>query len=164
MIKRKLSFLILWVMLSGVFFSKAHGQPHTFPPFKMMLSSGRFFSAQELTPGKPVILIYFSPGCDHCEQLMGAFFRKIDAFQHVEVVMVTFKPLSEVSRFEKAYQTFKYPNVKVGTEGETFYLRSYYRLDRTPFMALYDKRQALVYSYRKETPVDDLIKRLKQIN
>lgn len=159
----KLSFLLLLVFLAAAFTNAVARSP-VLPPFKMLLSNGRYFSAGELPSGKPVILIYFSPGCDHCEQLMGAFFRRIDAFRNAEIVMVTFKPVSEVTRFEQAYQTFRYPNIKVGTEGDTFYLRSYYRLDRTPFTALYDKQQALVYSYRKETAVDDLIKRLKQLN
>jgi hypothetical protein len=161
---RRLSFLLLGVVLSATFFSKATAQSNTLPSFNMMLSNGKLFAASELSAGKPVILIYFAPGCDHCEQLMGAFFRNIHAFQEAEVVMVTFKPLSEVSRFEQAWQTSKYPNIKVGTEGDTFYLRTYYRLDRTPFMALYNKKQTLVYLYRKETAVDDLITRLKQLN
>jgi len=32
-----------------------------------------------------------------------------------------------------------------------------------PFTALYDKKGNLNYSYRKETSVDDLIKRLKSL-
>jgi len=42
-------------------------------------------------------------------------------------------------------------------------LRNYYGLVTMPFTALYDKKGNLSYSYRKETLVDDLIKRLKNL-
>jgi thiol-disulfide isomerase/thioredoxin len=162
--KRKLNRLLLLLGLITMMAFQARAQSKAIPPFKMLLSNGRFFSATDLPKQKPVILIYFAPGCDHCDQLMGAFFKKIDAFKSAEIVMVTFKALPEVERFEKAYQTFKYPNIKVGTEGATFYLRTYYQLKNTPFTALYDRQQSLVYSYRQQTSVDDLITRLKQID
>jgi hypothetical protein len=51
----------------------------------------------------------------------------------------------------------------VGTEGTGFYLRNYYGLMTMPFTALYDKKGKLNYSYRKETLVDDLLNRLKNL-
>ena len=44
------------------------------PPFKMTLSDDRIFSASELPKGKPVVLIYFDPDCDHCQKLMKELF------------------------------------------------------------------------------------------
>src|SRR5256885_13945733 len=131
---------------------------NTIPPFKMLQSKGTYYSAKDLPHGKPVVLIYFAPDCPHCLTLMNALFKKIKDFKKAEIVMVTFKPIDELLPFEKQYQTYKYPNIKVGTEGTTFYLRYYYNLTNTPFTALYNKKGNMVYSYRKETPVDDLIK------
>lgn len=149
-----------WLVLSA---GTAAAQPGGLPAFKIMLSSGKLFTPSDLVQQKPVVLIYFSPECDHCQQLMNAFFKNVQAFKNAEVVMVTFKPLSEVAAFEQAYQTFKYPNIKVGTEGTTYFLRSYFKLQETPFTALYNKQGALLYSYRKQTPVPELINRLNQI-
>jgi hypothetical protein len=75
--------------------------------------------------------------------------------------MATFKPVNEVIEFEKSYQTSKYPNIKVGIEIPVFFFRVYYDVEKTPFTALYDKHRKLIISYKKETPVDDLIKHLK---
>ena len=77
--------------------------------------------------------------------------------------MVTFKTTNDIAAFEKKYSTKKYSNIMVGTEGTSFYLRMYYGLMTMPFTALYDKNRNLNYSYRKETPVDDLVKRLKDL-
>lgn len=138
-------------------------QPAAMPPFKMLLTNGKYYTAADMPKGKPVVLIYFAPDCEHCLQLLDVFFKKIDAFKKAQVVLVSFKPVGELSLFERSYQTAKYPNVKVGTEGTTYFLRQFYKLQTTPFVALYDKDRKLVYSYRKEPPVDDLIKRLNGI-
>jgi thiol-disulfide isomerase/thioredoxin len=83
------------------------------PPFRMALSNGRFFQASDIPPGRPVLLIYFAPDCDHCRTLMNAFFKQAADFRAAEVVMVSFKPLSELAAFERAYQTARYPNIQL---------------------------------------------------
>jgi thioredoxin-related protein len=128
-----------------------------------MLSNGTYFSGKSLPKGRPVLLIYFQPDCDHCQKLMDAMFKRIKEFRNTDIVMVTFKPVDELTGFEQRYQTFKFPNIKVGTEGTTYFLRYYYKLETTPFTALFDKKGKLVYSYRKETSVEDLIGRLRKL-
>jgi len=134
------------------------------PQFEMALSTGKVFKAsKDLPKQKPVIVIYFDPDCDHCQKLMNELFKRINTFRNVEIVMITFKSLSETAAFEKKYATHKYPNIIVGTEGNYFYLRNYYKLVKMPFTALYDRSQNLVYSYREQTSVDDLIKRVRNL-
>jgi thiol-disulfide isomerase/thioredoxin len=145
-----------------VFFSLA-AFSQSLPPFKMYRSDKTIFNATELPKTKPVVLIYFDPDCDHCQKLMKELFLKIDAFKKAEIIMVTFKSVEEVAAFEKQHNAQKYPNIIVGTEGIGFYLRNYYGLMTMPFTALYDKKGNLTYSYRKETFVDDLINRLRNL-
>jgi thioredoxin-related protein len=148
--------------LTIVFFSST-AISQSLPPFKMYRSDKTIFSAAELTKTRPTILIYFDPDCDHCQKLMKELFQKIEAFKKAEIIMVTFKPVEEIAAFEKLHNTQKYSNIVVGTEGVGFQLRNYYGLTTMPFTALYDKKGNLNYSYRKETPVDDLINRLKNL-
>jgi thioredoxin-related protein len=152
--------LICFLMI--VVFSRA-ASSQTLPPFKMYRSDKTIFSAAELPKTKPLILIYFDPDCDHCQKLMKELFQKIDAFKNAEIIMVTFKPIEEIAAFEKQNNTQKHSNIVVGTEGTGFYVRNYYGLVTMPFTALYDKNGNLKYSYRKETLVDDLIKRLNSL-
>src|SRR5258705_3595949 len=135
----------------------------TIPSFKITLSNNKTLNAADLPKGRPLVLIYFDPDCDHCQKLMTELFKKINSFKKVQMVLVTFKPITEVAAFEKKYGTRNYPNMKVGTEGTLFYLRNYYKLIKMPFTALYDKKGNYNYSYRDETPVDDLINRLKDL-
>src|SRR5919107_760312 len=73
------------------------------------------------------------------------------------------KPGSPIPAFKKKYAINRYPNIKVGTEGTSYVLRNYYRLDRTPFTAGYDKRGKLSFSYKNEPPLNELFARLKKL-
>lgn len=158
----KFFITILISFLLMVFFSRA-AFSQNLPPFKMYRSNKTIFNAAELPKTKPVILIYFDPDCNHCQKLMTELFQKIDAFKKAQIIMITFKSVEELPAFEKLHNTQKYSNITVGTEGAAFYVRNYYGLMTMPFTALYDKNGNLIYSYRKETSVDDLIKRLKKL-
>jgi thiol-disulfide isomerase/thioredoxin len=130
------------------------------PPFKILLSNGTYFTPDNLDKKKPVVLIYFAPDCDHCRILLSSFFKNVTAFKQAEVVMITFKPIEEVNRFVLDHAIGKYPNIKVGTEGNTFFIRYFYKLTNTPFVALFKNNGELDYAYRTITNVDDLIVRL----
>ena len=146
---------------SAILFFPAGVSSQTIPPFKMTLSNNKIFNAIDLPKDKPLVLIYFDPDCDHCQKLMTELFKKINSFKKVEMVLITFKSVTEVAAFEKKYTTSKYANLKVGTEGTLFYLKNYYKLVKMPFTVLYDSKGNYNFSYREETHVDDLIKRLQ---
>ncbi|MDQ2721580.1 MAG: thioredoxin family protein [Bacteroidota bacterium] len=162
--KLKLFFLpIIAFLLSATLCYSQNKIPKTVPAFKMLLSNGSMFSSKELSHQKPLIIIYFAPDCEHCQVLMNEFFKRIDDFKKAQIVMATFEAASELTGFEKKYETSKYPNIKVGTETPVFFFRVHYNLQHTPFTALFDKRGKLIVSYKEHTPVDDLIKQLKML-
>lgn len=133
------------------------------PDFRMQLTNGKYYSDKEIPKNKPFVLIYFAPDCEHCIKLMDALFKKIHQLDNATIVMVTFERLTDVAWFERKYQTGQFPNIKVGTEGTTYVLRKFYRLDKTPFTAVYDKKGKLAYSYKNETPVDEMLTRYKRL-
>ena len=158
--------LVLWVGFINIAVAQgvaASAKGGAIPPFKMLQTNGAYFSATDLPKGKPVVLIYFAPDCEHCQVLMNDLFKKVNELKTAELVLVTFKPIEDVAGFEKAYSTHKYPNIKVGTEGTSFFLRYYYKIQNTPFTALYDKNGKALGAYRNKTDVDDLIKRVKAL-
>ncbi|MBD0366683.1 MAG: redoxin domain-containing protein [Flavisolibacter sp.] len=154
--------LFFFMQVSLVSWSQT-ATPKSLPAFRILQPNGTFFTSENLTKGKPTVIIYFAPECDHCQTLMNAYFKRVTDFNKAQVVMVTFKPVQELTPFINHYNVAKYPNIIVGTEGTTFYLRYYYNIANTPFVALYDRSGQLVYAYRKIDSVDDLISRLKAI-
>jgi len=157
-----LFFAAFSFVLAGMF-KPVCGYSQSIPPFQITLSNNKAFNAKDLPKEKPVIIIYFDPGCEHCQKLMSELFKKIDQFKEAQMVMVTFKPVEELPPFEKLHNTKKYPNIKVGTEGLGFYLRDYYGLMKMPFVALYDKKGNLSWSTKEQPSVDDLAQRLHNL-
>ena len=133
------------------------------PSFRMLQTDGKYYSDKDIPKNRPVVLIYFAPDCDHCIKMMDELFKKIRQLDKSTVVLVTFKPVNDLPWFEKKYQTGKFPNISVGTEGTSYILRNYYRLDRTPFTAVYDKKGQLAFSYKDETPVNAMLDRFKKL-
>lgn len=159
-----LPFLLIFAGYSFAF-SQGNVQKQTseIPSFKILLTDNSYFETKNIPRNKPFVLVYFAPDCDHCTVLMDALFKKIHQFDKASIVMVTFKSPQEVNGFAQKYHTAKYPNIKVGTEGQSNVLRNFYKLEKTPFTAVYDKKGKLAFSYKNETPVNELITRLKKL-
>ncbi|MDQ6814706.1 MAG: redoxin domain-containing protein [Bacteroidota bacterium] len=146
------------------FGQSADPQPGTaIPSFNMQLSDGSNYSSKQIPKNKPLVLIYFAPDCEHCIKLMDELFKKIHQLDQATIVMITFEQPKDVAWFERKYRTATYPHIKVGTEGTSYVLRKYYRLDKTPFTAVYNKSGKLAFSYKNETPVSEMLARYKKL-
>lgn len=161
-IYRKLNLIIISFLFSCLYLT-SNAAIDSLPNFKMMESGGNMFSVKEIPKGKPVVIIYFSPECEHCIKLMDQLFPRINELKKAEIVLMSFKPVSELPDFEKRYQTSKYKNIVVGTEGTSYYLRYYYKIQRTPFVAIYDKKYNLVATFEKEPTADEILNKYKNI-
>ena len=122
--KRRLFAVLISFLVCG----SLQAQSGKLPPFSMLKADGKIFRAQDLPVGKPILLVYFSPECDHCEILMKDFFKQAAAFQKASVAFITYLPVDRVSKFVKDYNVAKHPNIYTGTEGSTFFLRNYYKI------------------------------------
>ena len=151
--------LICLLTVSSVSF----GQQGKVPPFRMMQANGKVFKAQDLPMGKPIIIIYFSPDCDHCDKLMKDFLKRTAEFKNCSVAMITYLPIDKVTKFVKDYDLNKYQNVYVGSEGNSFFVRNYYKITDMPFAALYTKNGDLIMSYMKVATLQDLSDKLKKL-
>lgn len=156
-------FFLLMAFAPAAFSQFQKVDSYRIPAFKMTMSDGKVFNSSQLTKNKPVVLIYFAPDCDHCIVMLDQVFKNIHQLDKTNVVLVTFKPVQDLRAFEKKYQVAKYPNIKVGTEGTSYYLRNFYRLDKTPFTAVYDKTGKLAYFYKDDPPVNEMLTRLKKL-
>ncbi len=150
------------VLLSSFFFTTTI-KAQTIPEFSIVKSNGKTLSTSRLPKTNPILLIYFSPDCDHCTTLLNQIFSRFDPFKKATILLVSFRPMNEIAEFEKTYKTAGYKNIIVGIEQPVFFLKNLYQLQSTPFTALFNKNGNLIYSYKKETDVSDLIMRLKKI-
>lgn len=157
--------IIFVLLLAGVFFvSTVSAQSNKIPPFQMMQADGKIFKAQYLPLGKPIILIYFSPDCEECQELTKKLLERIEEFKDVSIAMITYQPVEMVAQYISKNSLGKYPNIYVGTEGSSLFVRNYYDIMLFPFMTLYNKNGDLIVKYTsKQVNVDDLLVRIKRL-
>jgi thiol-disulfide isomerase/thioredoxin len=162
--KIALTVLLSIAVLTGAYCQVDNTKPGSvIPSFKMLKTDGSYYTNNDIKKNRPVVLIYFAPDCDHCIKMMDQLNKKVHQLDNATVVMVTFKAPNDVAWFERKYQIAQYPNITVGTEGTSYILRNYYRLDKTPFVAVYDKKGKLAFSYKNEPPVNEILARFKKL-
>jgi len=129
-------------------------------PFKIRLTNGQGYTYQQLPKNKPVILIYFSPTCEHCKVFTENMLKRIDEFKNVQLVMMSYEDIREVKSFDDIYKLSSHQNIKVGSEGYTFIVQKYYNIQRFPFVAEYDKYGKLKKIIRGNLKPEDIANKL----
>ena len=144
---------LLFLLLLIIPFTQSQGQLAVtktgVPPFRILLTSGNYYGYKNLEKDKGLILIYFAPECDHCRDFIKKLIAGMGDLKKTQIIMVSYLPLPNLQQFAKDFKLDKYPNVKVGTEGNSFLVPGYFKIVKFPFTALFDKYGKLVATYRE---------------
>ena len=160
--KQIITHLFFFFALSHSVFSQTTVAGSKVAPFNIKLTNGQQFKAEQLAKG-PVVLIYFSPDCDHCQNFTQDLVKNYNVVANKQVVMVTFQDMNMLKPFVTKYNLNQYLNFKVGTEGTSYVVRNYYKISSFPYIAIYDKTGKLVKTYEGEQPHAEIFKTLKQL-
>ncbi|MFI5137380.1 MAG: TlpA family protein disulfide reductase [Sphingobacteriales bacterium] len=163
---KKLLFLFGLIIAAGC--SNAQIQtyvpPPHIPPYHILNTDSVYITPANLKKNKPVMVIYFSPDCSHCQHLMYDLKPKMKAFKNIQVVMITFVlQLKAIQVFYRDFDLKKYPNFTVGTESPPYKVQQYYNVHTTPYIALYNKNGKLLKAYEKVPDVDTLLAEVKKM-
>jgi len=153
------SILILFLF---IFYLQAPAQQTVqktaIPPFQLVLTDGSGFSYKNLQKGRPLILVYFAPECDHCRVFMGSLLKSSKKFTHTQIVLVSYFPLPALQQFSHDFKLHQFPNIKLGTEGNSFLIPAYFKIGKFPFTAVFNKAGKLVATF-KEAPSAEVLAR-----
>lgn len=122
------------------------------PAFNIQLGDSTWFTREMLpkTGYDYTYIIYFSPDCGHCQHEAKEIVKHMDSLSNAFFVFVGFKPLDEIQGFAAYYGLNAFKNVKVGRD-PTYFVPSFYRVTRTPFIVCYNKKGLLDKVYDPET-------------
>ena len=131
------------------------------PEFSVLKTDSSYTSEKVIPKDKPVVIIYFSPSCGHCQLTADEFSKKMQEMQDIYFVWVSYYPLPEIKEFAKNFNLQQFNNITIGRD-PNYTIPSYYRVKFTPFMAIYNKEHHLIKTYQQGTDADTLIKLLKE--
>lgn len=156
-----LKLFVLPVLLFSFYCVQAQQQDNDYkrkvPPFHIQLANGDSLVSKQLKKNLPVMVVYFDPTCEHCQAFTRDLLEKINSFNNVQIVYITYTPISEIQKFERDFNLKKYSNFKLGTEGDSFIVQKFYFVSKFPFIALYNKKGMLISFYRDPPSIETLI-------
>jgi hypothetical protein len=135
----------------------------TIPPFELLEGdSVTVFTKANLKKNQPLLLMYFSPDCDHCRHQVEDLLKDIKSFKKIQIVMGTYQPFESMREFNKKYQLANH-NIVVGRDAK-FILPPFYRMANLPYLALYDKKGNLITTFEGNQKVNKILQAFGQEN
>jgi thioredoxin-related protein len=118
------------------------------------------FSTAKLKKNTPVLIMFFSPGCDHCIHQFEDMRKRMNELKKYQIVMATYQPIEELAEFNKKYQISKYPNIITGRD-HNYALPPFFEISNFPYLAFYDKSGKLITTHEGNMSVDNMLKKFK---
>ncbi|HVX27309.1 MAG TPA: thioredoxin domain-containing protein [Parafilimonas sp.] len=131
------------------------------PSFTVLQTDSVFTNDKKIPNNKPVVIVYFSPECGHCQITADEFSKKMKEMKNIFFVWVSYYPLPEIKEFAKKFNLQQFNNIIIGRD-PNYTIPSYFRVKFTPFMAVYNKEHHLIQTYGQGTEADTLINLLKE--
>jgi thiol-disulfide isomerase/thioredoxin len=117
------------------------------PPIQILLSdSSTMYTKAQIPNDRPVLFMIFSPDCSHCQHETEEMIAHMDELKDVQIVMITYHPLSAMRDFITDYGLAKYPNIVVGKD--VYYITTgFFDVHNIPYMAMYNKKVKLIEGF-----------------
>ncbi len=155
--------LLLFSILLTAGCTQAQSNIDKIPPYHILSIDSTFLTPANLKKDKPVMIIYFSPDCGHCQRMMYELKPKLKSIANVQIVMITFtREIKSVKDFYNTFGLSAYHNIIMGTEGYTYLVQRYYQIKTTPFIAIYNSKGHLVTTFDKAPNANDIISAAKK--
>jgi thioredoxin-related protein len=126
------------------------------PPFSITKApdSSRFEKAN-LQKNKAVMIMVFSPDCDHCQHKIKDIMTNIKLFKNVQFVMVSNLGYNYVKRFYQEFNIVRYPNITMGMDYR-FMIGNFFTIPSLPALFLYNKNGQFVKAFDRNVPVQKI--------
>jgi thioredoxin-related protein len=125
----------------------------TLPPLKILLTdSSNYFTKNDFKKNSNVMIMLFSPDCEHCQHETEELLKNIDEFKNIQIIMATMLPFADMKNFYEKYELSKYKNIVVGQD-QNFFLIPFYAVRNLPFLAFYNKKGNLISILEGSVPI-----------
>jgi peroxiredoxin len=160
---KKNSFLILFFLLAACGQPKREGlsteiKPDSLPSFTMTLINGEQVMSNSLA-GR-VILIFYNPGCDHCQREAEDIRKNLSLFADYSLYFIAASPVETIKQFAKDYDLATQSNV-VFAQAEVLEVMKAMGPMGTPALFIYSEDKQLVKKFDGETKVEEMAKFLQ---
>jgi len=127
------------------------------PLFRLLKAdSVHFITRDDIKKNRKVLLIFFSPECEHCKHQIRDILADFNKFKDIEIVMATFQPFDEMKTFYNYFRIGDHDNILLGRD-EKYFFPPYYKMQSLPFLALYDKKGNFITHFEGNQKADTIL-------
>jgi protein-disulfide isomerase len=153
---KKILFFVSLVITVGCTRAQNVASIQNIPDYRILDADSVYRTPANLKKNQPVMIVYFSPDCSHCQHLMNEIKGQMKNFSKMQIIMVSAVDYRMIKGFYKDFGIAAYPNITVGTEGNTYKVLQYYNVKTTPYIAIYNHQHKLLKAYEKAPKIEGL--------
>ena len=128
----------------------------TVPALQLLTLDSTVYTKENLPAKKPLLLMLFSPDCEHCQHKAEQIVANKEAFQDTHILMVSNFALPRLQSFATTYGLDQFQNVTV-TKDPFYLLVAFYEIRMLPYAALYNRKGNLIRTFEGNVSVDRII-------
>lgn len=127
------------------------------PPIQLLLSdSSTKFTKDNLKKDKPVLLMIFSPECNHCQHTAEEMVLQKDKLKDIQIVMASMFTLKQINDFYDKYNLKQIPNLVMGKD-IYFLLPPFYGVHSLPYLAFYNKEGEIILGFEGSMSLEKIL-------
>ncbi len=157
--QRKIFLCITLICIMGNAFSQdtaLYLQFKTIPLFNLIkVPDSTKFTKADLPKKKPVMVMIFSPDCEHCQMEVESLKANYSLFKKVSIIMASPIEYKYIKKFYEDYQIADYPKITMGRD-PNYMLGTFYKVRSFPAIFLYDKKGNFVKAFDGSIPVTQI--------
>ena len=133
----------------------------TIPSFNLLLmDSATVINTNQIQKGAPVVLMYFSPDCEHCQIEIQSLVKNAHLLGDTKIYLFTPAPFDELKAFYKTNNLGQYRNFVVGKDYEYAFYK-HFKAESFPYTVVYDSQRKLVRLYKSEIEISNILEAIK---
>ncbi|MEM7035506.1 MAG: redoxin domain-containing protein [Bacteroidota bacterium] len=132
-----------------------------FPEFAFEGTDGNWVTKNTLPANQPVIVFYFDPFCDHCQQEAEWITSQKELFKNITFLWVSWGEMADIKAFPGKYLP--------GVTGDIYFTRdtkfefdNYFGYSEIPSIYVYNAKGKRTASFKSETKPEILVKFARQ--
>ena len=152
-----LSFVMLFLTVNV--FGQNQPNPKTFPEFSFVKTSGETITKKNIPAGKPVIVFFFDPDCDHCQKQAGWMKAALPKFANATLFWVSTAEMQPITEFQKEY--FGTAKNVIFAKDTKYQFDNYFGYSVAPSIYVFDSKGNFAKGFKNEVAAEELLKYTK---
>ncbi len=141
--------------------AKNFAKYQTLPAFKAnIVPDSTDFSNKDLNRKNPVIIMFFSPDCEHCQRETKELLAFKNELKAVQIVMLSPSSYHALHQFYDEYGLSSMPNIKMAQD-INYSLGSLYQIRTFPTMYVYSNTGKLLKAFAGNVTVPEILAAVK---